>query len=353
MIIILLAAVLILPMFYPAGVAVYFRLSLLVLILAAGLQLFKTIFMDRQVSKTIANTATVFFSLFVIFILLEAVFMFIPRSHSADYTLASKLWYAKYWKPVNSLGFRDREPDNKYPVILFVGDSFTAGHGLKSVDERFSDIVGRELNSRQQKYNVVNIGRPNLDSRGEYETMMDFIYRTRIKPAKIVLQYCGNDVEGVAARNGLIFDGFRPPDNMKNVTIFIGAGSYFFNYLYFLFPREYLGISYINYLTGAYKNDKVLASHKDDLMLFVDYARKNSIPLVVVIFPFLADIPMSQSLYVNDIAAFFKTNHFIVINVADLAGKMPVADRVVNMNDTHASVKLNKMIAREILNRLD
>ncbi|MGB5217228.1 MAG: SGNH/GDSL hydrolase family protein [Smithella sp.] len=353
MIILLLAMVFILPIFYPAGVAVYFRLLLLLLILAAGFQLFKTLYIDRQVSQIITNTATVFFSLFVIFILLEAIFMFIPRSHSADYTLASKLWYAKYWKPINSLGFRDQEPDNKHPVILFVGDSFTAGHGLKSVRERFSNIVGEELNKKPQKYTIVNIGRPNLDSRGEYETMMNFLYLTRLKPAKIILQYCGNDVEGVASRNGLIFDGFRPPEDMHKITVLIGAGSYVFNYLYFLFPREYLGMSYINYLTGAYKNDKVLAKHKEDLMLFVDYARKNSVQLVVVVFPFLADIPMSQSLYVNDIAAFFKAHQVSVINVAELAEKMPVEDRVVNQNDTHASAKLNKMIAREILNGLD
>ncbi|HNY51163.1 MAG TPA: SGNH/GDSL hydrolase family protein [Smithella sp.] len=353
MILLLLAAVFVLPIFYPAGMAVYFRLLLLLLLLAAGFQLFKTLCIDRQVSPIIANTATVLFSLFVIFILLEAVFMFIPRSHSADYTLASKLWYAKYWKPINSLGFRDQEPDNKHPVILFVGDSFTAGHGLKSVSERFSDIVGEELNKKQQKYTIVNIGRPNLDSRGEYETMMNFLYLTRIKPAKIILQYCGNDIEGAAARNGLIFDGFRPPDDMSKFTVFIGAGSYVFNYLYFLFPREYLGMSYINYLTDAYKNDKVMANHKEDLMLFVDYARKNSIPLVVVVFPFLADIKMSNAMYVNDIVSFFEANKLRVINVSKLVEKTPVEDRVVNKNDTHASAKLNKMIAREILNKLE
>lgn len=350
--ILLLAAALALPMFYPAGAAVYVRLLLLLLILAVGLKLFKTAFIDRRVGKTAANAATVLLSLFALLIALEAVFMFIPRSHSADHTLASKLWYAKYWQPINSLGFRDREPDNRNPVILFVGDSFTAGHGLKSVNDRFSDIVGRGLNTRQQKYSVVNIGRPNFDSRDEYEAMIDFIYRTRIKPVKIILQYCGNDIEGAAARNGLIFEGFRPPEDMNQFVLLIGSGSYFFNYVYFLLPREYLGVSYIKYLTNAYKNDQVLAQHRDDLKLFVDYARQNSIPLMVVAFPFLTELEMSDALYVNRIAGFFRTQGISVINVSDLARKMPVEERVVNQNDTHASIKLNKMIAAEILNRL-
>jgi hypothetical protein len=332
---------------------IYFRLFVLFLILIESLELFKLVFIDKNVSKTISNTATVLLALFVVFIFLEAVFMFVPRSHSADYTLASKLWYAKYWKPVNSSGFRDDEPDNHYPVILFVGDSFTAGHGLNSVEDRFSNIVGKELNKKERKFSIINIGMPNLDSRGEYETMMNFLYLNRIKPKKIILQYCGNDVEGAAANNGLIFEGFHPPSDMNKAVLMIGSGSYFFNYLYFLLPREHLGFSYLKYLTGAYKNEKVLSRHKKDLMLFVDYARQNSIQLIAVIFPFLTDIDMSNSVYVNDIVDFFRTNKTGVINVSELVKTMPVQERIVNQNDTHASKKLNRIIAEEILKKIE
>jgi hypothetical protein len=352
-IIVLLILVFILPLFYPAGIAVYLRLLLLILILIESLKLFKVIFIDTKVNKIILNAATVLLSIFVIFILLEAIFMFIPRSHSADYTLASRLWYAKYWKPINSLGFRDNEPDNNNPVILFVGDSFTAGHGLKSVEDRFSNIVGKELNKKGKKYTVTNIGKPNLDSRNEYDVMRDFIYMTRIKPEKIILQYCGNDIEGVAMNNGLIFSGFKPPQDINKFLILIGSGSYLFNYLYFLSPREYLGISYITYLTTAYKDDNILSKHKDDLKLFVDYSRKNSIQLIVVVFPFLTDLEMSDSMYLNDIVNFFQANKISVINVSQLAKDIPVTERIVNINDTHASKKLNKIVAHEILKKLE
>lgn len=279
--------------------------------------------------------------------------MFIPRSHSTDYTLASRLWYAKYWKPINSLGFRDKEPDNNNPVVLFVGDSFTAGHGLKSVDDRFSNIAGKELNKKGKKYTVINIGKPNLDSRSEYDVMRAFIYMARIKPDKIILQYCGNDIESVAMNNGLIFDGFNPPSDMNKFLILIGSGSYLFNYLYFLSPREYLGMSYIAYLTKAYKNDDILSKHKDDLKLFMDYSRKNSIQLIVIVFPFLTDLGMSDSMYLNDIVSFFNANKISVINVSQLAKDIPVTERIVNINDTHASRKLNKIVAQEILKKLE
>jgi hypothetical protein len=352
-IIILLISVFILPIFYPVGIVIYFRLLLLFLILTESLILFKIVFIDKSINKIISNAATVLFSTFVLFILLEAIFMFIPRSHSADYTLASKLWYAKYWKPINSLGFRDKEPDNNNPVILFVGDSFTAGHGLKSVDDRFSNIVGKELNKKTKKYTIINIGKPNLDSKDEYEEMKYFLYLTRIKPEKIILQYCGNDIEGAAMTYGLIFEGFRPPSDMNKFVILIGSGSYFFNYIYFLFPREYLGMSYITYLTKAYTNYNILSKHKDDLRSFVDYAKGNSIQLIVVVFPFLNDIEMSDSMYVNDIVNFFKINKISVINVSELAKDIPVIERTVNKNDSHASKKLNMIIAQEILKKLE
>ncbi len=352
-IILLLIFVLTLPIFYPRGIVIYIRLFLLGLILVESLKLFKIIFIEKKVNKIILNTATVLFSVFILFILLEAVFMFIPRSHSIDYTLASKLWYAKYWNPVNSLGFRDKEPESRKPVILFVGDSFTAGHGLKSVDDRFSNIVEKELNNKEKKYSVINIGKPNLDSKAEFEVMENFIYMTRIKPDKIILQYCGNDIEGAATANGLFFEGFHPPPDMNKFVMLLGSGSYLLNYIYFIFPREQMGMpSYISYLTKVYKNDNILSKHKDDLGMFISYAKGNAIQLIVVVFPFLTEVETSDAMYVNDIVKYFNDNKISVINVSRLVKDIPVNERIVNRNDSHPSVKLNKIVAQEILNKL-
>ena len=344
----LLIAVFILPLYYPAGIAIYCRLFLLLLILAASFQLFKSIFIIGKINKIISNSATVLFSFFVTFIFLEAIFMFIPKSHGVDRTLASRLWFYKYWKPINSLGFRDNEPNNNNPVILFAGDSFTMGHGLKSVDERFSNIVGNELRKKGKKYTAINIGKNGLDTREEYDVMKNFIYQTRIKPEKIVLQYYGNDIDNVAINNGIPFSGFPLPD-MNKFLLHIIAGSYFFNYIYWSFPREYPVESYIAFLTQAYKNDLVLSKQKDNLRLFIDYADKNSIQLIVVVLPFFNDIELSNSMYVNDIVNHFETNNVSTINVSQLVSNIPLSERIININDTHASKKVNRIIAQAIL----
>ncbi|MCX5849068.1 MAG: SGNH/GDSL hydrolase family protein [Deltaproteobacteria bacterium] len=353
LIIVLLIAVFILPLFYPAGITIYFRLFLLLLILIESFKLFNLIFIKKKINNTISNLGTALFSIFLTIIILEILFMFVPKSHDYDVTLGSRLWYAKYWKPINSLGFRDNEPSNINPVILFVGDSFTEGHGLKSVDDRFSNIVGNELHKKGKKYNVINIGQNGMDSKGEYDLMRNFLYVTRIKPEKIILQYCGNDIEVSALNNGLTHSGLSPSSLVDRFLISIAAGSYLFNYIYWSLPREYLSMPYTTFLSHAYKDDNILSKHKNDLRLFVNYAHENSIQLIVVIFPFMNNIEMSDSMYVNYIVNYFQTNNVSTINVSQLVKDIPVSQRIINATDKHASKTVNKIVAKEILNRLN
>jgi hypothetical protein len=350
-IIVLLISVFILPLYYPSGVLpVYFRLLLLFLILIESIKLFKVIFIDIKINKIISNAGIVLFSVFILFILLEAIFMFIPQSHSIDCTLASKLWYQKYWKPINSSGFRDNEPGGNKPSILFVGDSFTAGAGLKSVDDRFSNIVGKELNKNEI---AINIGKLSLNSMDEYIVMKNYIYMTKIKPKTIVLQYCGNDILNVCMNKGLKFGGFNFFKNVDKVFIPVIEGSYLINYIFWSFPKQYINESLVILLNQAYKNDDMLAQHKDELMLFVDYARNNSIQLIVVVFPFLQDLKKSDSMYVTDMVNFFEVNGVPAINVSALVKDIPLSERVININDGHASKKVNRIVAQEILKKLN
>lgn len=84
----------------------------------------------------------------------------------------------------------------------------------------------------------------------------------------------------------------------------------------------------------------------------MDYARENSIQLIVLVFPFLVDVEMSDSLYVNDIVNFFRTNKVSVINVSQLVKDVPVSERIVNNNDNHPSKLVNRIVAPEILKKL-
>ena len=305
---------------------------------------FKVLFYDNNISKKIKSYVTLFVALLICFIILENTFMFIPRSHGAGYTLGSKVWSSKYANDINFLGYRDFKIKNDKQLILFAGDSFTWGHGIKKIKDRFSNIVGNKIDN----YNTANIGVRGFDSKDEYENLLSFVHKTKIKPDKIVLQYFGNDIEKIAIENGITFKGFTPYKKVNVLFKSLIKNSFLFNYLYWLYPQDESN-TYLDFLETAYNDEYIFEKHSSDLSKFIDYAQNNSVELLVVVFPFLQDIPMSEDLYTEKIVKFFNTRNIKTIDMAKLLYGFKTKDLVVNSNDSHPSAMVNKIVADEII----
>ena len=103
---------------------------------------------------------------------MELILTFYPKSHgSGQNNLASKLWFKKYWE-TNYFGFRN-DPFSilkKNNCVIFIGDSFTVGHGVK-VNERFSNIIKNEL----QDYEVINLGVNGSNSKEQFSTLKNYL----------------------------------------------------------------------------------------------------------------------------------------------------------------------------------
>lgn len=120
-------------------------------------------------------------------------------SDTFGFTLASQRWEERYWRPVNSFGYRDVEHSatdfgNK-KVLFVVGDSFVAGHGISQIENRFSNILQRNLGGQ---YVVVNIAKNGWNTADEYQAILSYPY----KPKKIILSYYLNDILGAASTLG-------------------------------------------------------------------------------------------------------------------------------------------------------
>lgn len=339
-----------LPPTYSFGTFKYLRLLIIIIILIESVDLFRILFIKGNWKK-FTNLGLIILSLFITLMILEMVFMFVPKSHGVGFTLGERIWFDKYWKPINSFGFRDEEPDLSKPVLLFVGDSFTAGHGIEKAEQRYSNIVRKEILDKGLNYSVINLGLVGLDTRGEYKEMTNFIEKNHLLPNKIILQYYGNDIDKVAAENGLVFKGYESYSDLPGYLVNPIKGSYLANFVYWTLPRQETS-SYSKYLENAYKNQKVMSDHENDLKRFIDYSRENSIELIVVIFPFLQDLNASNEIYVNEILKYLEENNIKTINVSPLVENMKVSDRVVNSNDAHASKEVNILVAKEILNTI-
>ncbi len=329
----------------PSGTS---RLLLLLIAMAELALLFKRSIVDSQKKDWIKNTGMAAFSLLFLFLLLETCFMYVRRSNAFGDTMASRLWFDTYWKPINSYGFRDQEPaKGTGNDIFFIGDSFTAGHGIRNTADRFTDIVKDKLQHSGAAANVINLGKQGADTRDEFLNMTNFIKASGRKPAYIVLQYFGNDIEEVASQNGLKYTVYKPYQDLNTPGKYLVKRSFFLNYLYWMIPgRGYS--SYFDFLQKGYASDSIFRQHEQDIRQFTSYAGENRIPILVVLFPFMQNTSLSKTVYMDKIEAWLTENNVRYVDVASLIQEIPAAERVVNGNDAHASVSVNRLVGNAI-----
>lgn len=296
---------------------------------------------NEKVPNHFKNLLLSLFALSVLLLIAEAVFTFIPVSHTTSRTLSGQNWMYYYWHE-NSRCFRDKEiaeKNNSRKKIFFVGDSFTAGHGLKKCSDRFSDVAGKILSP---EYEFYNLGVNGADTDDEFRNLLTFPF----KPDVIVLQYFFNDIDNASKRAGK----WKPfPLPYSDVPLWqrpFVRGSFLLNFIYWKFPHsnEY---DYETYLSTVYKDSVVLADHLRSLKRFIDYSRKNRTDLYVILFPFLQNIELSKQ-FSEPVINFFTSEKISVLDVSELAADVPVTERVVNQHDFHASVLINRRVGEKI-----
>ena len=322
------------------------RLAIVVwlLVLVSGLFVDFVIRSDRM-SVVLKNIWTTLYMLAVVALILEAIFLFVPRSHGVGYTYGAKNWFFYHWKR-NSLGYRDVEPEPDWankPAIVVVGDSFTAGHGVENPENTFAGKL-RELVA--DRYSVYSFGNNGADTRTAFNNLSN----SPVEPSLLILQYYGNDIEKAGIDHGIVFEGFAPYDTLSNPMKALVGGSYLINYLYWRLPQGDTS-SYRDFLEQTYQDPEVMATHFQDLRKFADYSRECGVPLLVVMFPFLWNLEDSQ-VYTIQVADFFNSVEVPVVNVGELVEDMPLTERMVNSNDAHASEDVHARVAETIQRRM-
>lgn len=298
------------------------------------------------------NVLSFVYVLLFFFLLFEGVFMFIAKSHFAGLPLCSKIWFYRYWKPINSFGFRDKPIDpEKNKNIMILGDSFTAGHGLKKTEDRYSNVLESKLIKKYSNLQVINLGINASDTKDEFNTLNTFIKQSKIKPDFIVLQYFGNDIEKIAKKNGIVFSGFNAYSDLPHGIDQLVKSSYFFNYIYWVYPHANEN-SYLSFLRQAFHDKQSLNEHLRDLDLFIDFSQKENTPLLILIFPFMQNIDFSEELYIKTLASYLKTKKVLFIDVSTLIKDIPVSQRIINSNDGHSSSIVNLRVAEAIYSHI-
>ena len=328
----------------PLADHVFLRLCKTVVWLLIGMELLRIFYYVVVKGKSkgvLANFLTIVFPLIFFLIFLECVFMFIAQSQEGVLTKASQIWWDRYWKPINSLGYRDAEPapqPGKKQVIV-IGDSFTAGHGLESVSERFSDQLGVKLGDG---YQVYNLGVSGSDTGDEARRLEEF----PVKPDLIVLQYFPNDIERVAQANGLTITAGKPYDDLGRISTQLVNRFYLPNFIYWQVPHAQFS-TFDEFVTKAYSDSTVLQAHFADLQKIIDYGQNSGADIVTVFVPFLFMLEKSEE-YTRPVRNYLSERGVKVVTLEEQIGRIPEKERVVGRNDGHASTKVNTVIAEEL-----
>lgn len=255
-------------------------------------------------------------------------------------SLATKVWFSKYWKPVNELGYRDIPPawDGRSKKIVFLGDSFTAGHGIKSSEDRYSNLVLKKLGRGFRGY---NLGVCGADTLTENNNLIEFPF----VPDIIIWQYFANDIEGAAARKGLYFN--RRNGHTKNkIYVWLNKHSFLVNYI--SGQLDSFASEYVDYLQKAYQEDSIWKGHQADMEKIIHFSTTHNIPMLVVLFPFLGVDPNQSDFYMNRVVSFMKEKNIPFLDLRSDVGMMHPSKCIVNGNDPHPSVLLHEIVAERI-----
>lgn len=263
------------------------------------------------------------------------------------YTRVSQQWMARYCVR-NAAGFRDNieysaRRDLGKRRISFLGDSFTVGHGIKSVEDRFPNI----LRARHPEWEVHELGWFGLDTGREFAVLQkarDDGYELD----QVVLVYCLNDIADLFKDwNAALAEIFAD----QNRGGWLREHSYFFDTIYHRYKaaRDPRISEYYFFVRDGYRGPQ-WPTQQERLKGIRDYVAANGGRLLVVTFPFLqAEGENYEYQFVHD-----QLNQFWQgLGVAHLdlqsvfAGKSP-GDLVVNRHDPHPNELANQLAADAI-----
>ncbi|MHC1712587.1 MAG: SGNH/GDSL hydrolase family protein [Solidesulfovibrio sp.] len=283
-------------------------------------------------------------SVMVVLIVLElGMALFFAQSDGFNLTMSSRNWFERHWHPINSLGYRDVEPQpisDHEKFVLLLGDSFTAGHGINSAEDRFGNVLARDLGPG---WRVGNAAKNGWDTGDEARALQAY----PVTPDVVVLAYYVNDIFRAAKEcNFSMPFAVHFPKNF--VSKYLVNHFALVNFVYWRLARmgnmQGAVQGFSERLQAAYDDPQVWAAHVAELDAIVGWCRERHIRLIAMVIPNLGDVAGSTPITAR-VVSYFTARGVQSVDLAPrLSGRAP-ADMMVNGVDSHANVRLNAEMA--------
>ena len=320
---------------------------LLVLVLALLRLLYELLQLPR-ITEGYKNGFLTLFGFGVIVVGAELVFTFVPVSHGVGFSYAGKNWRF-YYESRNAAGFRDQtlaEKDFDQRTVVFIGDSFTEGQGVRNTTDRFAEQLIKRLGPC---YEMLLLAKGGMHTRDQIQQLQEL----DITPEIIVFQYYGNDIEGDANTLGHHRQPIVGYADLSPLSSYFVRASYFLNYFYWRKARSYLS-PYHDFLVQSYSSDTIMEEHLSSLQQFKELASQTGADLYFLGIPYLQDVELSEQLFLTRLNSLFDDSdkRSYAIDLSPTIRSIPVEDRMVNRNDPHASEIVHQLIAIELAERI-
>lgn len=262
---------------------------------------------------------------------------------------AAARWMAEHWRPLNRAGYRDAEPDPQRlatsRILVVLGDSFAAGHGIENHEDRFPNLLRSALGP---DWSLILLAVNGWQTGDELEALQ----RLRWRPEHVVLSYYVNDIADAAARHGRTFDLqlARPTGWLATVT----SASDLADFLYWRILRSRQQAAFRQYgrfLADAFADPGIWRDHATKLRAIQSAAGSRGAGFSVVIFPNLADLAGSREM-TNRVGQLFRQSGANVIDLAEAFADRPRSELVVNANDAHPNQAVHREVAQLLFQSL-
>ena len=290
----------------------------------------------------------------LIFLMLASLFLLAGESYyrfiyddtdSFALTNSTNRWILRYYK-TNNRNFRDSEdyspscPADKVR-ITFLGDSFTVGHGIKDVEQRFTNLVRRQ----NPGFEVQVLAGNGMDT-GPQLKMVKGLQQQGIELQYVVLVYCLNDLSDIVPEYRQVLDRIY-----EHEPGYLFYNSYFLNTLYY----RWVAFSdpdiknFYQFTLEAYQN-QVWEKQKQRLTDLRDLVEAQGAELLVVTFPFIHALgkDYNYAQVHQQLDAHWDSLHVPHLDLLGTYQGLTAEELRVNMYDAHPNERAHAMAAEAI-----
>ena len=281
----------------------------------------------------------------------------VDQSDGFNMTNVSKRWFDRHIeRQRNAFGARDvAQFPRKIPPntrrICFIGDSFTIGHGIPNMADRFSDRVFADLEkARPGQFLIANLAA----SGWEISLIEAFAHGLLIEGYEtemFIYVLCLNDIEGYDPRTGTAIQELQKAEP----KFFLLTETYFLNWLYFRFLQVNRpgARDYFPHLVDSYKST-AWDGFARKLGQLHRICREHDVELRLVIFPFLnqlgPDYPFLEAH--GKLVEYCDRSAIPVLDLEPVFRGHAGEKLIVNLFDSHPNERAHGIAAEAIRDQL-